>query len=147
MRALFLLLLLATPARAEVSPREQAIALASAEFGGFLGTWVDAGPCGALWCVGASSKSANPPVVAVVDLAGGRVVYKAENADDAEVAGTAVEGPDGPLVRRGDGIEVRVAKRAAWPKRLRGQAVVARGLLRLRGEALVMEARSVKPAR
>ncbi len=60
--------------------KEQAIKIATDDNQGFLGTYVNAEFKGSNWYVSARSKSANPPVLFVVDPSG-KIIYKNLNTD------------------------------------------------------------------
>jgi hypothetical protein len=68
--------------------KETAIDIATQAEGGFLGTWVNATLEKDGWHVSASSKSAKPPVLYIIDSQSGDVIYVNKNTDQVSTPTT-----------------------------------------------------------
>jgi hypothetical protein len=123
-------------AAAEPVSREQAIATAVQDARGaghFLGTWVSAYRSKDQWLVAGASKSANPPVLYVIDGIGGKILYRSFNSDvPVTLEGKAVDARDGATLATDDELLVYLAALESWPKRYLGRRVSVTGQLRAR---------------
>jgi hypothetical protein len=124
--------------------KEQAIAISEKDAGGFLGTWVSAIKYKNQWLVHAFSKSANPPVLYVIEESSGRILYKSLNSDEpVNITGRAMDTGAGAVLVTDNGMEICLEKPASWPAKYSGKQVTVKGTLRCKQyngkEQLVME--------
>jgi hypothetical protein len=114
--------------------REQAVAMATRDAGGFLGTWVDASLSENRWMIRAFSKSVNPPVLYVIDSIGGKILYKSlDSHAPIRIAGKAVnghvEGQENASLITDNGLLVYIDKLDRWPALLEAKRVTVTGEL------------------
>ena len=84
---------------------DEAVAIATADAGGFLGTWVEALLMGEHWIISAHSKSAQPPTLYAIHRATGHIRYKTREAGDL-MTGHALDAKAGAMVVTDFGLEV-----------------------------------------
>lgn len=139
-------------AEAKQISKEQAITIA--QDSGVSGTWMNAYLSGNHWLVQASSKSANPPALCVIDIINSKIIFKSLsvespkflNSDYTYIIGKAEDGQNYAKVTTEDNLFVYIKNLKSWPKSFLGKRVIATGTLHIQklssisnSEQLVME--------
>jgi hypothetical protein len=128
--------------------QEQAIAIATQDAGGFLGTWVRAFRCKNQWLIKAFSKSARPPAFYVVDGISRKILYKNLNSDgEVRISGKAMDVQGGAMLVTDNHMDSYVEYLGSWPRHYLGKRVTVTGRLGCKektnagaeGEQLVLE--------
>ncbi|HJX84932.1 MAG TPA: PepSY domain-containing protein, partial [Candidatus Angelobacter sp.] len=109
--------------------KEQAVSIAEKD-AGFLGTWVRACAGDGMWQVSAFSRSANPPVLYLIDAASGRLLYRNKNSDvPVSFIGNATTEQDETIIITDEGFKIRLDGLQRWPQKTVNKRVVVTGRL------------------